>query len=89
MNNERIHELRSQAIGQRIISLGYDTESGYVVIELESGDDLWIAACYEEGITSSRLLSRARANACLPRSPVASWRSRDRAPGRARSLPRR
>ncbi len=31
------------------MALHYDTDAGYVVIELDSGDELWTAACWEEG----------------------------------------
>lgn len=40
---------RSPAIGQRIEAVRYDAESGYVVVLLDSRDELWVAACYEEG----------------------------------------
>ena len=38
------HEIDSRAIGQRIEALRYDTDAGYVVIELESGEDLWVSS---------------------------------------------
>ena len=36
--------IHSPAIGSKIESLHYDAESGYVVIELDSGEELWISA---------------------------------------------
>jgi len=37
-------DIHSSAIGAKIKSLSYDAESGYVVIELDSGEELWISA---------------------------------------------
>jgi len=39
--------IHSPAIGSKIESLHYDAESGYLVIELDSGEELWISADYE------------------------------------------
>ena len=36
--------IHSPAIGAKIESLRYDAEAGYVVIELYSGENLWISA---------------------------------------------
>ena len=36
--------IRSPAVGAKIESLCYDAESGYVVIELENGEELWVSA---------------------------------------------
>ncbi len=27
----------------------YDADAGYLVVVLDSGSELWLAACYEEG----------------------------------------
>ena len=35
--NKPIHEIRSPAIGRRMVGLRYDVEAGYMVIELENG----------------------------------------------------
>ena len=49
MTQDSTHEIRSDAIGQRKEALRYDVESGYVVIKLDSGDELWVAAGCREG----------------------------------------
>ncbi len=39
--------ISSPAIGSKIESLHYDADSGYLVIELDSGEELWISADWE------------------------------------------
>ncbi len=34
----------SAAVGSRIEALSYDAETGYLVIELESNEQLWLSA---------------------------------------------
>ena len=49
MKRETNLQIRSAAIGQRITALRYDAEAGYVVVELESGEELWVASDYSDG----------------------------------------
>ncbi len=44
MNPRHTKPISSAAVGCRIESLRYDAEAGYVVIELDSGEELWVQA---------------------------------------------
>ncbi len=44
MNQERIRRIRSPAIGATIAGLRYEPDAGYVVIELDSSEKLWVQA---------------------------------------------
>ena len=45
MKHDHLKSIHSPAIGQRITALHYD--SGYVVVELESGEEMWVSADWE------------------------------------------
>ena len=45
--HEAYKPIYSAAIGQRITALSYDAEAGYLVIKLDSGEELWISADWE------------------------------------------
>ena len=47
MTEPKSRPIHSPALGSKIESLHYDAESGYVVIGLDSGEELWISADYE------------------------------------------
>ena len=44
MNRERIRRINSPAVGATIAGLRYEPDAGYVVIELDSGEELWVSA---------------------------------------------
>ena len=49
MTDKRTGLLGRTAIGARIEALRYDADSGYMVLTLDSGSELWVKASYEEG----------------------------------------
>ena len=67
MTDNSTHEIRSPAIGQRIVGLRYDGEAGYVVIELEDGDELWVSADAEGYHVSPIVCTDKRGIAYSPR----------------------
>ena len=44
MNPRHTKPISSTAIGHRIESLRYDAETGYLVIELDNSQQLWLSA---------------------------------------------
>lgn len=52
MNSECTHEMRSRAIGWRIAAVRYDLQCGLRRNRLDSGDELWVTACYGRASTS-------------------------------------
>ena len=49
MTDKRTGVLGRTAIGARIDAVRYDSDSGYIVLTLNSGSELWVKASYEEG----------------------------------------
>ena len=49
MTDNTTHEIRSPAVGQRIVGLRYDADSGFLAVLLDSGSELWVSASYEDG----------------------------------------
>jgi hypothetical protein len=49
MRHERTGPLAKAAVGARIESVRYHADSGYIVLTLDSGSELWVKAGYEEG----------------------------------------
>ncbi len=46
MADEPIRRIISPAIGATIAGLRYEPNAGFVVIELDSGEELWVSADY-------------------------------------------
>ncbi len=49
MRHKRTGPLAKAAIGAKIESVRYHDDSGYMVLTLDSGSELWVKASYDEG----------------------------------------
>ena len=47
MKHDNTKPIHSPAIGSKIESLHYEADSGYLVIELDSGQELWVSADWD------------------------------------------